>query len=84
MDRRIVPVEPASGRGVTVLVQVQQEHPTHLDLQLVGCEGESPYVATSTPVHSASASPSIPTSTSASTSTSTCTCTAMCSPLTRL
>jgi hypothetical protein len=49
MDRHIVPVEPASGHGDTVLIQVQQENPSsaQLDLRLVGCEGESPYVATS-------------------------------------
>jgi hypothetical protein len=49
MDRHIVPVEPASGQGETVLIQVQQENPSsgQLDLRLVGCEGESPYVATS-------------------------------------
>lgn len=49
MDRHIVPVEPASGHGETVLIQVQHDNPSsrQLDLRLVGCEGESPYVATS-------------------------------------
>ncbi|KAF1844957.1 uncharacterized protein K460DRAFT_336754 [Cucurbitaria berberidis CBS 394.84] len=47
MDVRcIVPVEPASGRGQTVVIEVQQEGSNTLDLRLVGCEGESPYVTT--------------------------------------
>ena len=45
--RFIVPVEPAAGDGEVVVVEVLQEddgsHP--LDVRLVGCEGESPYVA---------------------------------------
>ncbi|OAL01651.1 hypothetical protein IQ06DRAFT_292499 [Phaeosphaeriaceae sp. SRC1lsM3a] len=47
-DRHIICVEPASGRGELVVVQVQQdEHGTRpLDLHLVGCEGENPYVTT--------------------------------------
>ncbi|KAF3000857.1 hypothetical protein E8E13_007322 [Curvularia kusanoi] len=44
MDRRIVPVEPASGRGELVVIEVQQEGPHELDVRLVGCEGENPYV----------------------------------------
>ncbi|KAG9201855.1 hypothetical protein G6514_005272 [Epicoccum nigrum] len=45
MNRRIVPVEPASGRGELVVMEVQQEGPHELDVRLVGCEGENPYVA---------------------------------------
>ncbi|KAF2640746.1 hypothetical protein P280DRAFT_469451 [Massarina eburnea CBS 473.64] len=45
MSRRfIVPVEPASGGDVVVVVEVQQEGSRPLDVRLVGCEGESPYV----------------------------------------
>ena len=44
MNRRIVPVEPASGRGELVVMEVQQEGPHELDVRLVGCEGENPYV----------------------------------------
>ncbi|CAO2648191.1 Nn.00g074580.m01.CDS01 [Neocucurbitaria sp. VM-36] len=44
--RYIIPIEPASGRGDTVVVEVQQEGTQALDLRLVGCEGESPYVTT--------------------------------------
>ncbi|KAF1363853.1 hypothetical protein EJ07DRAFT_151938 [Lizonia empirigonia] len=44
MHRRIVPVEPASGRGDIVVIEVQQEGPHELDVRLVGCEGENPYV----------------------------------------
>jgi hypothetical protein len=40
----IVPVEPASGGGEIVVIQVRQNGPRPLDVQLVGCEGESPYV----------------------------------------
>jgi hypothetical protein len=48
MDRRhIVPVEPASGDGDVVVVQVQQKGSHPLDVRLVGCEGESPYVTQS-------------------------------------
>ncbi|KAJ4369578.1 hypothetical protein N0V83_005340 [Neocucurbitaria cava] len=45
--RCIIPIEPASGRGETVVVEVQQEGSQALDVRLVGCEGESPYVTTS-------------------------------------
>lgn len=45
--RCIIPVEPASGRGQTVVIDVQQDGSHALDLRLVGCEGESPYVASS-------------------------------------
>jgi hypothetical protein len=46
-DRHIICVEPASGRGELVVVEVQQQGTQPLDLRLVGCEGENPYVATS-------------------------------------
>ena len=46
-DRHIICIEPASGRGELVVVQVQQEGTRPLDLHLVGCEGENPYVTTS-------------------------------------
>lgn len=45
--RYIVPVEPASGRGETVVVEVQQLGSQPLDVRLVGCEGESPFVTSS-------------------------------------
>ncbi|EUC48942.1 hypothetical protein COCMIDRAFT_85870 [Bipolaris oryzae ATCC 44560] len=41
----IVPVEPADGRGEAVVVEVLHEGTHPLDVRLVGCEGESPYVA---------------------------------------
>ncbi|KAF3041542.1 hypothetical protein E8E12_006687 [Didymella heteroderae] len=44
MDRHIVPVEPASGRGELVVIEVQQQGVHELDVRLVGCEGENPYV----------------------------------------
>ncbi|KAH3915235.1 hypothetical protein HBH56_086130 [Parastagonospora nodorum] len=44
-DRHIICVEPASGRGELVVVQVEQDGTQPLDLRLVGCEGENPYVA---------------------------------------
>ncbi|KAL5390351.1 hypothetical protein DPSP01_001921 [Paraphaeosphaeria sporulosa] len=43
--RFIVPVEPAAGDGDVVVVEVLQEGSHPLDVRLVGCEGESPYVA---------------------------------------
>lgn len=43
-DRHIICVEPASGRGEVVVVQVLQDGTRPLDLELVGCEGENPYV----------------------------------------
>jgi hypothetical protein len=46
-DRHIVCIEPASGRGEPVVVEVQQEGSHALDVRLVGCEGENPYVTTS-------------------------------------
>jgi hypothetical protein len=46
-DRHIICVEPASGRGDVVVVEVQQHGAQPLDLRLVGCEGENPYVTTS-------------------------------------
>lgn len=44
--RAITPVKP-SGSGETVLIEAVQEGSHPLDLRLVGCEGESPYVASS-------------------------------------
>ncbi|KAF2688737.1 hypothetical protein K458DRAFT_293459 [Lentithecium fluviatile CBS 122367] len=45
MDGRyIVPVEPATGAGEVVVIEVRQNGSRPLDVQLVGCEGESPYV----------------------------------------
>ncbi|KAI8943848.1 hypothetical protein NX059_001820 [Plenodomus lindquistii] len=45
--RHIIAVEPASGRGQTVVVEVHQDAGAQpLDVRLVGCEGESPYVTT--------------------------------------
>ncbi|KAF2826523.1 hypothetical protein CC86DRAFT_370489 [Ophiobolus disseminans] len=45
-DRHILSVGPASGRGEPVVVEVRQNGSHPLDLRLVGCEGENPYVAT--------------------------------------
>lgn len=47
MDRRIVPVEPVSGYGEIVVIEVQQGGVHEFDVRLVGCEGENPYVANS-------------------------------------
>lgn len=44
--RHILAVGPASGRGDCVVVEVLQQGPQPLDVRLVGCEGENPYVAT--------------------------------------
>lgn len=45
--RHIIPV-PAANRGEeVVVVEVQQEGSHALDVRLVGCEGESPYVTSS-------------------------------------
>ncbi|KAL1795490.1 hypothetical protein ACET3X_005714 [Alternaria dauci] len=41
--RSIVPVEPANG-GDTVVIEVLHEGSHPLDVRLVGCEGETPYV----------------------------------------
>lgn len=46
MVPRIIAVQPSSGKGETVVVEVQQQGSHPLDLRLVGCEGENPYVAT--------------------------------------
>ncbi|USP80579.1 hypothetical protein yc1106_07853 [Curvularia clavata] len=43
-SRYIVPVHPADGRGEPVVIEVLQEGSHPLDVRLVGCEGESPYV----------------------------------------
>ena len=45
--RYIVPVEHAAGEGEVVVIEVQQEGSQALDVRLVGCEGESPYVTKS-------------------------------------
>ena len=45
--RCIIPVESANGRAQTVVMEVQQEGSSPLDLRLVGCEGENPYVTSS-------------------------------------
>lgn len=45
--RYIVPVEPAAEKGHVVVLEVQQEGSHPLDVRIVGCEGESPYVAKS-------------------------------------
>lgn len=45
--RYIIPVEPAAGDGEVVVVEVQQQGQHPLDVRLVGCEGESPYVTSS-------------------------------------
>lgn len=42
-----MPVDPASGRGELVVIEVQQDGAHELDLRLVACEGENPYVVTS-------------------------------------
>lgn len=44
--RCIVPIEPAGGSGEIVVVEVQQQGTHPLDVRLVGCEGENPYIAT--------------------------------------
>lgn len=45
MDGRyIVPVAPASDGGEVAVIEVRQSGAQPLDVQLVGCEGESPYV----------------------------------------
>lgn len=46
-DRHIIAVGPASGRGEHVVIEVLQDGTHSLDLRLVGCEGENPYVTTS-------------------------------------
>lgn len=46
-EQHLICVEPAAGRGELVVVQVQQQGSHALDLRLVGCEGENPYVTTS-------------------------------------
>ncbi|KAI4923887.1 hypothetical protein J4E85_008044 [Alternaria conjuncta] len=47
-SRYILPVEPADGRGETVVIEVLQQGSHPLDVRLVGCEGETPYVASIT------------------------------------
>lgn len=47
----IVPVEPANRHGETVVIHVQQLGNDPLDLRLVGCDGESPYVTSRKPAY---------------------------------
>ncbi|KAF2878362.1 hypothetical protein BDV95DRAFT_19977 [Massariosphaeria phaeospora] len=42
--RHIIAVPPANTADEVVVVEVQQEGPQPLDVRLVGCEGENPYV----------------------------------------
>lgn len=49
-SRYIVPVHPTDGRGEPVVIEVLQEGSHPLDVRLVGCEGESPYVTSSKPL----------------------------------
>ncbi|KAF2791458.1 hypothetical protein K505DRAFT_351282 [Melanomma pulvis-pyrius CBS 109.77] len=44
--RHIIPVPAANDGGEVVVVEVQQEGSLPLDVRLVGCEGENPYVTT--------------------------------------
>lgn len=46
-DRHIIPIPAANDDGPVVVVEVRHEGPHPLDVQLVGCEGENPYVAKS-------------------------------------
>lgn len=48
-SRYIVSVHPADGRGEAVVIEVLREGTHPLDVRLVGCEGESPYVTSSKP-----------------------------------
>jgi hypothetical protein len=45
--RHIIPVPAATSGDELVVVEVQQEGSHPLDVRLVGCEGESPYVISS-------------------------------------
>jgi len=45
--RRIIPVPAADGGDEVVIVEVMQQGSLPLDVRLVGCEGENPYVTTS-------------------------------------
>ncbi|KAF2471326.1 uncharacterized protein BDR25DRAFT_223610 [Lindgomyces ingoldianus] len=47
MARHIVPIPAANDDGPAVVVEVRQKPDSHpLDVELIGCEGENPYVAT--------------------------------------
>jgi hypothetical protein len=50
----IVPVDPADGRGETVVIQVLQQGTHPLDVKLVGCDGQTPYVTSSKTISTAS------------------------------
>ena len=45
--RRIIPVPAADGSDEVIVVEVMQQGSLPLDVRLVGCEGENPYVTTS-------------------------------------
>ena len=45
--RHIIPIPAAASGDELVVVEVQQEGSHPLDVRLVGCEGESPYVTSS-------------------------------------
>jgi hypothetical protein len=45
--RHIIPVPAASDGAAPVVVEVRQNGSRPLDVRLVGCEGENPYVTTS-------------------------------------
>jgi hypothetical protein len=45
--RYIIPVPAATDGEELVVVEVQQEGDHPLDVRLVGCEGENPYVTSS-------------------------------------
>ena len=44
--RHIIPVPAASDGAPAVVVEVRQNGSRPLDVRLVGCEGENPYVTT--------------------------------------
>ncbi|KAF2182715.1 hypothetical protein K469DRAFT_728344 [Zopfia rhizophila CBS 207.26] len=45
-DRHIIPIPAATDDGPLVLVEAKREGSRPLDVRLVGCEGENPYVTT--------------------------------------
>jgi hypothetical protein len=49
--RHIIPVPAAIHGEELVVVEVQQEGSLPLDVRLVGCEGENPYVTSSKIAH---------------------------------
>lgn len=46
-ERHIIPVQAANDGGPVVVVEVKHTGSGPLDVRLVGCEGENPYVANS-------------------------------------